>query len=202
MTPIRRPTLASAVTAVALILAACAATPPPPSGVPSASGGLSASIPASPSATPALASPAAPSASPGATASAAVTPAPASPTTAPTATPVPTRAPTAPPPVDAFPQTWAGTWTDPVTGGAGSLELVLTGEGDAFGGSITMDGTACLANGILDGRYDGREIAFTVSQRDVDLAFVGQAADGGLRGTFTSTCEGMDGSWEVHRAGR
>ena len=42
-------------------------------------------------------------------------------------TPAPTPEPTAAPPVEAFPQTWAGIWTDPVTGGAGSLELVLTG---------------------------------------------------------------------------
>jgi hypothetical protein len=202
MSPTRSVAHALALTGLLAALAvACTTTPTtaPSAAVASMSPGPSTA--ASPSATSPLATPSAvsPSASTAAPASPTTEP---SPTPAPTPTRAPTPEPTAAPPVEAFPQTWAGTWTDPVTGGAGSLELVLDGEGSAFGGSITMDGTACLVGGLLDGRYDGDEIVFTVTQRGVDLSFVGEASDAGLRGTFTSTCEGMDGTWEVQRSGR
>jgi hypothetical protein len=89
-----------------------------------------------------------------------------------------------------------------VTGGSGSLELILTGRGADFGGSITMDGTACLANAVLVGSYDGREISFTVGQRDVDIRFEGEGNASSIGGTFTSDCDAMDGTWQVHRASR
>jgi hypothetical protein len=144
--------------------------------------------------------------SPGATASApgesaAAT---AASTLAPTPTPAPTQtpAPTKAPPISEFPQTWAGSWADPVTGGSGSLELVLTGKGTGFGGSITMDGTACLAGGVLDGSYDGRDIDFRVSQREVVIRFRGRASASMISGTFSTACDGMDGTWTVQRLSR
>jgi hypothetical protein len=114
----------------------------------------------------------------------------------------PTAKPTAPPPVEAFPQTWTGSWQDPVTGGSGSLSLVLTGRGSDFGGTISIDGTACLADGVLDGTYDDGDIAFTVGQRDVTFTFRGEANDAEIRGTFQSACDAMDGTWVVQRTGR
>src|SRR5687767_3964388 len=76
---------------------------------------------------------------------------PPTPTAPPAATPSPT--PTPAPPISEFPQSWTGTWGDPVTGGSGSLELTLTGKDADFGGSITMDGTACLS-----GRSEERRV--------------------------------------------
>jgi len=118
----------------------------------------------------------------------------------PTATPGPT--PTPPPPISEFPQSWTGTWQDPVTGGSGSLELTLTGKDAEFGGSITMDGTACLSGGILNGAYDGRDIGFMVGQRDVEIRFAGTAQAGMITGTFATDCDGMDGTWTVARSSR
>jgi hypothetical protein len=89
-----------------------------------------------------------------------------------------------------------------VTGGSGSLELTLTGRGADFGGSITMDGTACLSGGILTGAYDGRDIEFEVGQRDVEIRFVGRASAAAITGTFASDCDGMDGTWTVTRSSR
>jgi hypothetical protein len=90
-----------------------------------------------------------------------------------------------------------------VTGGSGSLELTLTGKGADFGGSITMDGTACLSGGILTGAYDGRAIEFMVGQRDVEMQFVGAAqAASSMSGTFTTDCDAMDGTWSVTRSSR
>ena len=70
-------------------------------------------------------------------------PASASPTPIPTATPTraPTPEPTAAPPVEELPQTWTGSWQDPVSGGTGSLTLVLTSRDSSFGATISMDGT-------------------------------------------------------------
>jgi hypothetical protein len=138
------------------------------------------------------------------------TPASATQAVAPTAPPGltarPTRAPatvpTPPPAVSEFPQTWTGSWEDPGTGGAGNLELVLTGRGSDFGGSITMDGTACLAGGVLVGSYDGATIAFTVAQRGTVLEFEGLADDAGITGTFRSECDALDGTWTVRRSSR
>jgi hypothetical protein len=124
----------------------------------------------------------------------------------PTPSPIPVATPTAPPTpapaIDEFPQSWAGTWADPVTGGSGSLELTLTGKGADFGGSITMDGTACLSGGILTGAYDGRDIEFEVGQRDVRMRFVGRASAAAITGTFGSDCDAMDGTWTVTRSSR
>ena len=128
------------------------------------------------------------------------------PGTTPPSTATPTAAvtpkPTPAPPITAFPQGWVGTWTDPVTGGSGSLELTLTGKDSDFGGSITMDGTACLAGGLLTGSYDGREIEFVVGQRDVEIQFRGRADASTMSGTLTSGCDGMDGTWSVNRTSR
>ncbi len=129
------------------------------------------------------------------------TPSPApTPIPPPAATPSPT--PTPPPPISDFPQSWTGTWQDPVTGGSGSLELTLTGKDAEFGGSITMDGTACLSSGILNGAYDGRDIGFVVGQRAVELRFAGTAQAGTISGTFATDCDGMDGTWTVVRSSR
>lgn len=122
------------------------------------------------------------------------------PTAPPAATPSPT--PTPPPPITEFPQSWTGTWQDPVTGGSGSLELTLTGKDAEFGGSITMDGTACLSGGILTGAYDGRDIGFMVGQRDVEIRFAGTAQAGTITGTFATDCDAMDGTWTVVRSSR
>ena len=89
--------------------------------------------------------------------------------------PRPRRPP--PPPISEFPQSWTGTWQDPVTGGSGSLELTLTGKDAEFGGSITMDGTACLSRRDPGGAYDGRDIGFVVTQRGVQMRFAGGATD-------------------------
>jgi len=96
---------------------------------------------------------------------------------------------------------WAGTWLDPVTGGSGSLELTLTGKDAEFGGSITMDGTACLSGGILDGAYDGRDIGFVVTQRGVQMRFAGTTQNSTITGTFATDCDGMDGTWTADREG-
>ena len=166
--------------------------------------------PASPSASIATASPgasgsAAPvatAASPSITTSAGPTIAPSTATLSPTPAATPTASPTPAPAIDEFPQSWTGTWADPVTGGSGSLELTLTGKGADFGGSITMDGTACLSGGILTGAYDGRDIEFEVGQRDVEIRFVGRASAAAITGTFTSECDAMDGTWTVSRSSR
>lgn len=89
-----------------------------------------------------------------------------------------------------------------MTGGSGSIGLTLTGKGADFGGSITMDGTACLSGGILTGAYDGRDIEFTVGQRDVEIRFAGTADDATIVGTFATDCDGMDGTWTVMRSSR
>ena len=117
------------------------------------------------------------------------------PTPSPSPTAASTASPTPAPGIEEFPQTWSGTWADPVTGGSGSIELTLTGKGADFGGSITMDGTACLSGGILTGSYDGRDIEFEVGQRDVEMRFVGRAIAAAIAGTFASDCDGMDGTW-------
>jgi hypothetical protein len=65
-----------------------------------------------------------------------------------------------------------------------------------------MDGTACLANGVLVGSYDGRDISFTVGQRDVEIRFEGRGDAATIGGTFTSACDGMDGTWQVQRSSR
>lgn len=140
------------------------------------------------------------SSSTGASAPPATPPPTPTPTAPPAATPSPT--PTPPPPISEFPQSWAGTWQDPVTGGSGSLELTLTGKDAEFGGSITMDGTACLSGGILTGAYDGRDIGFMVGQRDVEIRFAGTAQDAMIAGTFATDCDGMDGTWTVVRSSR
>ncbi len=135
---------------------------------------------------------------------------PGAPPTAPLRTPTPTAppaatpgpAPTPPPPISEFPQSWTGTWQDPVTGGSGSLELTLSGKDAEFGGSITMDGTACLSGGILDGAYDGRDIGFVVGQRGVEMRFAGTAQGAMITGTFATNCDAMDGTWTVERSGR
>jgi hypothetical protein len=126
------------------------------------------------------------------------------PTPGPTATPAPTPSPTPtpPPPISEFPQSWTGTWQDPVTGGSGSLELTLSGKDAEFGGSITMDGTACLSGGILDGAYDGRDIGFVVTQRGVQMRFAGTAQNATISGTFATDCDAMDGTWTVARTSR
>ena len=118
----------------------------------------------------------------------------------PAATPTPT--PTPPPPISEFPQSWTGTWQDPVTGGSGSLEVTLTGKDADFGGTITMDGTACLSGGILDGAYDGRDIGFVVTQRGVEMRFAGTAQNATITGTFATDCDAMDGTWTVFRSSR
>lgn len=92
--------------------------------------------------------------------------------------------------------------TDPVTGCSGSLELTLNGKGSDFGGSITMDGTACLSNGILDRAYDGRDIEFRITQRAVEVRFVGEADAATMTGTFTTDCDAMDGTWTATRSSR
>ena len=89
-----------------------------------------------------------------------------------------------------------------MTGGSGSLELTLTGKDAEFGGSITMDGTACLSGGILDGAYDGRDIGFVVTQRGVQMRFAGTAQAATISGTFATDCDGMDGTWTVARTSR
>ena len=180
-----------------ILVAACGTTPPTASPAVSPSGAPSAAL-VSPSARPSA------SASASASAVASAVPASASPTLIPTATATraPTPEPTAAPPVDEFPQTWTGSWQDPVSGGTGSLTLVLTGRGSSFGGTITMDGTACLGDGILNGTYDDDAIAFSVGQRDVEIAFEGEATDAEIRGTFRSDCDAMDGTWQVQRSGR
>jgi len=182
-----------------VLVAACGTTPSSasPAGSPFGSSPASAAV-VPPSA------PAVSSASSTASAVPSAVPASASPAPIPSATPTraPTPEPTAAPPVEAFPQTWTGSWQDPVSGGTGSLTLVLAGRGSSFGGTITMDGTACLGDGILNGTYDDGDITFTVGQRDVEIAFEGEATDAEIRGTFRSDCDTMDGTWQVQRSGR
>ena len=155
----------------------------------------------SPPASTASAVPSGLSASPPGSSPAASAPAPAA-TPSPSPTATATATPTAPPPLSEYPQSWSGTWEDPVTGGSGSIEITLIGRGSGFGGSITMDGTACLANGILSGSYDGRDIEFSVGQRDVEIRFVGTADDAVMAGTFVTDCDAMDGTWRVTRTDR
>lgn len=188
--------LAAMLVAGLLLLGACQnqVAPGSPFASPVEGSGSPSSAPSGPTA----------SASPGATSASSSIGAGGSPTappaTPPPATPSPT--PTPPPPISDFPQSWAGTWQDPVTGGSGSLELTLTGKDAEFGGSITMDGTACLSGGILTGAYDGRDIGFEVGQRDVEIRFAGTAHDGTITGTFATECDGMDGTWTVARSSR
>lgn len=195
--------LAALLLAASMLLGACDPAPPPASpsssvavasGSPSsAPSGASASASAGPSA---VASPSTPASRLPATPAPASTPSPP-----PAPTPTPRRTPA--PAISEFPQAWAGTWQDPVTGGSGSLELTLTGKGADFGGSITMDGTACLSGGILTGAYDGRAIEFTIGQRDVEIRFVGAAGSASsMSGTFTTDCDAMDGTWTVTRSSR
>ena len=89
-----------------------------------------------------------------------------------------------------------------MTGGSGSIELTLTGKDAEFGGSITMDGTACLSGGILDGAYDGRDIGFVVTQRGVQMRFAGTAQNATISGTFATDCDAMDGTWTATRSSR
>ncbi len=89
-----------------------------------------------------------------------------------------------------------------MTGGSGSIELTLTGKDAEFGGSITMDGTACLSGGILDGAYDGRDIGFVVTQRGVQMRFAGTAQNATISGTFATDCDAMDGTWTAVRSSR
>jgi hypothetical protein len=99
-------------------------------------------------------------------------------------------------------QTWTGSWEDPGTGAMGNLELVLTGRGSDFRGSIMMDGTACLQNGILVGSYERATIAFTVTQRGTVIEFEGIVDDAHMSGTFSSECDALDATWTVQRASR
>jgi hypothetical protein len=199
--------LTGVVLLTALVVAACGGGLPSPSPAAVASGGASAAVASgSPAGSPTTsARPGGVAASPTPTRAPTATPAP-TPTPTPAATPVPTRVPTTeptePPPVSEFPQSWTGSWEDPVTGGTGALELTMTGKDDAFGGSITMEGTACVAGGVLDGSYDGRDIAFSVTQRGTVVAFEGVVDDGAISGTFGSDCDGMDGTWTVQRSDR
>ena len=194
--------LTVAVLLAAMVVVGCAPSVAPSSSVaPPASLVVASSSPTGSPAAPSLSSSAASTSSPPPTG----TPSPA-PTAAPTATPVPTLVPTTeptdPPPVAEFPQTWTGSWEDPVTGGTGAMTLVLTGKGDAFGGTIAMDGTGCLVDGILVGAYDGRDITFVVTQRGTVLEFEGDGDAAAIDGTFRSECDGMDGTWTVDRTDR
>ena len=89
-----------------------------------------------------------------------------------------------------------------MTGGTGALTIVLAGKDDAFGGTIAMDGTGCLVDGVLEGAYDGRDITFVVTQRGTVLEFEGRGDEAGIEGTFRSACDGMDGTWTVDRSDR
>jgi hypothetical protein len=193
--------VAASLLAVLFVVGACgnqtATTSPSASSAPASDGSVGASPGPSGSAIPV-----ATTASPSITPSAGPSIASATPTPSSTPLAMPTASPTPAPAIDEFPQSWAGTWADPVTGGSGSLELTLTGKGADFGGSITMDGTACLSGGILTGAYDGRDIEFEVGQRDVEIRFVGRASAAAITGTFASDCDGMDGTWTVTRSSR
>jgi hypothetical protein len=127
-------------------------------------------------------------------------PAPPTPTPTPVATPTPT--PTPAPPLGAFPQSWTGTWADPVTGGSGSIEFTLIERGTGFGGSIAMDGTACLSNAVVSGTYDGRDIEFSVALRGVEVHFTGTGDEAAMAGSFVTDCDAMDGTWQVSRSDR
>ncbi len=126
----------------------------------------------------------------------------------PTPTPPPSPPPAADaraharrPPISEFPQSWTGTWQDPVTGGSGSLELTLNGKGSDFGGSITMDGTACLSTGILDGATTGAPSSSAVTQRAVEVRFRGRGRrrdhDGHLRDRLRRDGRDLDGDADL-----
>jgi len=184
-----------------LVVVACGDTLVP-TGSPPAPVGLGSASPPIPtgSAPPSAPSPASSGTDPTSTTGPpAATPPPPS---APTATPTATATPTPAPPLSEFPQSWTGTWEDPETGGSGSLELTLLSRGTGFGGSITMDGTACLQNGIISGTYDGSDIEFSVGQRDVEIRFAGTADDATMAGTFMTDCDAMDGTWQLTRSER
>jgi len=192
--------LAAMLVAGLLLLVACEDQVAPASSPPASSVAGSGSPASSAPATTASTDPGATGGPPSTGPSAPTTPPTPRPTAPPAATPSPT--PTPPPPITEFPQSWTGTWQDPVTGGSGSLELTLTGKDAEFGGSITMDGTACLSGGILTGAYDGRDIGFMVGQRDVEIRFAGTAQAGTITGTFATDCDAMDGTWTVVRSSR
>ena len=89
-----------------------------------------------------------------------------------------------------------------MTGGSGSLELVAHRQGRGLR-RVHHDGRHRLpVDGILDGAYDGRDIAFVVTQRGVELRFAGRADAADIDGTFTTDCDAMDGTWTVDRSSR
>jgi hypothetical protein len=124
-----------------------------------------------------------------------------SPTSAPPAS-SPTLSPTQAPPSfnpATYPQTWAGAWVDPDSGAGGSLDLTFTKGGPSAEGSLTIEGTACLTSGILDGAIDGGRVAFTVMQRGTTFEFVGTTDGRSMQGRFSADCDDLGGSWTAGR---
>jgi hypothetical protein len=122
-------------------------------------------------------------------------------TASPTPSPPPT--PTTTPTFEsaAFPQTWSGTWAAPAAGAGGSLELVLTRGGATAEGTLTIDGTACLASGVVDGAVGGGQILFSISQRGVTFAFSGTTTGPVMEGRFSADCDDLAGTWSLARTG-
>ena len=115
----------------------------------------------------------------------------------PTDAPLPTSGPTPRPGLDG---TWIGTWrvTEPEIL-EGDLTIAFEESGGSLIGQVTM-GETCLGSGALFGAAGGNDVAFTIRQREVTLAFVGTRSGSTIAGTFEATgCSYAEGTWEVTR---
>lgn len=164
--------------------------PPEPSPGPSPTGAIGSDpLTFGPSDGAATSSPAATTADPGATSGA---------SPGGSGNPVSTPAPAATdPPAQA--ERWSGTWANTSPDNAtGSLEILWTQDGSSVQGTVAMSGASCFTAGGIEGAIDGNAVTFEVLLRD-EVAFVGTIEGARMSGTFSMSCDGSEGTWDVSR---
>jgi hypothetical protein len=191
MGPERTRTIAALVAAAALVVIVLVAVVRPgseagPGGSPSA---------VTPSAVPsATIAPTGTAASPSAGSSTTAPSATATPSASASATPQPTATPTASPTPSSPAQpagrdlsgTWMGTWTN---------EATWSQQGTALDGTIVFD-SPCNSGTTVQGTVSDPQVEFHIVGRD-KVAFTGIATRSRIAGTFTSSCDSSEGTFEL-----
>lgn len=97
--------------------------------------------------------------------------------------------------------TWRGTYVNdaPFTV-SGPFAVRITQQGDKISGDLKLSGTGCALDGPIQGTLEGTQIRFGAVNGGQNVSFEGTVADGGLSGTYTTTCLNSTGTWTAKRS--
>ena len=97
---------------------------------------------------------------------------------------------------------WAGTWTSDEIEAGGSLEATFAQTGNEISGTVTIDGSPCLATGTITGSVSSSNVTFGAVSGPDGIEFSGTVGATSMNGTYSvesGLCAGDTGTFTAER---